>query len=44
MTWHQPTLWEIVDDEALHDWLDNRPPKSDERPDPYEYEEDGRER
>ena len=27
-----------VDREALHDWLDNRPPK--ERPDPYEYEID----
>ena len=37
------TLWQIVDDEALHDWLAELPAlKADERPEPYEYEDLGR--
>jgi len=34
------TLWTIVDDEALHDWLGEvRQLRADARPDPSEYED-----
>ena len=36
---HLPeSLWQDVADEALGDWLDERPPKSDEQPERGEYE------
>lgn len=39
--WSEPTLWDIVDDEARRDWLDELPAlKADERPDPSEYEDE----